>query len=156
MQSSAVDAVAKIVQPIVTNLNLDLEQILVRPAGNRLLVKIIVDKDGGISLDDVAQLTAAISEPLEQIAALADPFTLEVTSPGVDRPLTEVKHWQRNVSRLVKVSLTSGESLEGRILEVNEQEISLQIKQRTRSIDIKDVAKALIQAEFRDPASRSK
>jgi ribosome maturation factor RimP len=81
---------------------------------------------------------------------------LEVTSPGVDRPLTEVKHWQRNVSRLVKVSLTSGESLEGRILEVNEQEISLQIKQRTRSIDIKDVAKALIQVEFRDPASRSK
>ena len=86
----------------------DVEDVYVQQAGRRELVRVIVDRDGGVDLDRVAEVSRKISE-LFDTPPLADEFVgtfvLEVTSPGVDRPLTEQKHWRRAVKRNVEVHL---------------------------------------------------
>ena len=76
------------------------------------------------------------------------PYTLEVTSRGVDRPLTLPRHWRRNASRLVKVTTTQGETVTGRIVESGEDAATLDVDGGTRELAYSDVAKALVQVEF--------
>ena len=69
----------------------------ITPAGKRRILRIAVDKDGGVTLDDVAEATREISRVLDASDAMGEqPYTLEVTSRGVDRPLTLPRHWRRN------------------------------------------------------------
>ncbi|MDA2975505.1 MAG: ribosome maturation factor RimP, partial [Actinomycetota bacterium] len=109
-------AVAAVVAPIATRLKLDVEDIEVRRIGTRQIVRIILDKDGGISMDEIAAATRQISDELDLLEELSAAFTLEVTSPGIDRPLTEERHWRRNIGRLVKVQIPDSGAIEGRIL----------------------------------------
>jgi ribosome maturation factor RimP len=76
------------------------------------------------------------------------PYTLEVTSRGVSRPLTLPRHWRRNQGRLVKVTLTDGEQVTGRIGVSTESVVTLQVDREDRDIAYADVAKALVQIEF--------
>ncbi len=88
---------------------LDVEAIELTQAGNRRLLRVAVDKDGGVTLDDIADATREVSRVLDGSDVMGEqPYTLEVTSPGTDRPLTLPRHWRRNRGRLVKVSLTDG------------------------------------------------
>lgn len=144
-------AVQQIVSPIATEFEVDLEDIEIRKAGNRDLVKIVVDKVSGISLDEIAAITKEISEALDGLDQLNSPFTLEVTSPGVDRPLTLPRHWQRNLNRLVKVWPNEGEIVEGRIIEVGDQHVLLQVKQQQRNYLFSSISKAVVQVEFNKP-----
>lgn len=144
-------AVQQIVSPIATEFEVDLEDIEIRKAGNRDLVKIVVDKASGISLDEIAAITKEISEALDGLDQLNSPFTLEVTSPGVDRPLTLPRHWQRNLNRLVKVWPNEGEIVEGRIIEVGDQHVLLQVKQQQRNYLFSSISKAVVQVEFNKP-----
>ncbi len=130
-------------------LGLDLEAVEYTPAGKRSVLRIAVDKDGGITLDDVADATRAISEVLDASPVLGErPYTLEVTSRGVDRPLTLARHWRRNIGRLVKISLLEGEDLTGRIATVGEAEAAVEADGATVPVVFANVAKALIQIEF--------
>ena len=104
------DAISRAVAPLVTAAGLDLEDVVVRPAGRRSLVRVVVDSDGGVSLDAVASISGAISEALDEAGVMGQtPYTLEVSSPGVDRPLTEPRHWRRARGRLVQVELVEYE-----------------------------------------------
>jgi ribosome maturation factor RimP len=140
-------------RPIVEQFGCDLEAADIAPAGRRRLLRVLVDRDGGISLDDVAEVTRAISKALDQEGA-ADSFigdgayTLEVSSPGVDRPLTLPRHWRRNVNRLVAVTLTAGPKVIGRIKSASEQAAELDVDGNRQTIAYADVAKAKIQIEF--------
>lgn len=89
----------------------DLEDLTVARAGRRDVVRVVVDRDGGVDLDDIADVSRAVSQALDETddGFGVEPYMLEVTSPGVDRPLTENRHWRRNIGRLVKVAV-SGES----------------------------------------------
>lgn len=97
------------VEPVVLAAGYDLEDVAVSRAGHRSLVKVTVDADGGVTLDAVAALSREISSALDDsertggAAFGGRPYTLEVSSPGVDRPLTAPRHWRRNVGRLVRV-----------------------------------------------------
>ena len=77
------------------------------PAGRRSVVRVVVDRDEGVTLDDIAEVSRAVSEVLDRNddGMGRTPYVLEVTSPGVDRPLTEARHWRRNVGRLVTVAV---------------------------------------------------
>ena len=82
--------------PAVESSGHDLEDVTVSPAGRRKVVRVVVDKDGGVTLDDIAEVSRAVSDVLdtpEAEALLTGAYTLEVTSPGVDRPLTQPRHW---------------------------------------------------------------
>jgi ribosome maturation factor RimP len=136
-------------RPIVEQFGCDLEAADIAPAGRRRLLRVLVDRDGGISLDDVAEVTRAISKALDADDIMGDgAYTLEVSSPGVDRPLTLPRHWRRNVSRLVAVTLTAGGKVTGRIKSASEEAAELDVDGTRQTVAYADVAKAKVQIEF--------
>ncbi|ADB32002.1 protein of unknown function DUF150 [Kribbella flavida DSM 17836] len=140
-------------RPLVEQFGCDLEAAEVTPAGRRRLLRVLVDRDGGISLDDVADVTRAISKALDADDVMGDgAYTLEVSSPGVDRPLTLPRHWRRNISRLVAVTLHSGDKLTGRIKTVSDETADLDVDGTLRTVAYADVDKAKVQIEFNRPA----
>ena len=130
-------------------LGLDVEAVELTPAGKRRILRVALDSDGGVTLDDVADATRAISQVLDASDVMGEqPYTLEVTSRGVDRPLTLPRHWRRNVDRLVKVTTTDGETVTGRITGSDEEAATLDVDGAQREVAYADVAKALVQVEF--------
>jgi ribosome maturation factor RimP len=130
-------------------LGLDVEAVEITPAGKRRILRVAVDQDGGVTLDDVADATRAVSQVLDESDVMGEqPYTLEVTSRGVDRPLTQPRHWRRNADRLVKVTTTGGEVVTGRILENDDESAELDVSGTRRRVAFADVAKALVQIEF--------
>src|SRR3712207_6586716 len=95
-----------VVAAAVASAGFELEQVNIQQAGRTQLVKVVVDGDNGIGLDEVADVSRAVSEALDnQDDVLAGAYTLEVTSPGLDRPLTKPRHWRRARLRKVAVRL---------------------------------------------------
>ncbi|MDQ1682331.1 MAG: ribosome maturation factor RimP, partial [Frankiaceae bacterium] len=107
MVSAAVRSrLVQLLEPVVAATGADLEDVQVRAAGRRSVVEVVVDRDGGVTLDDVAEIARVVSEALDADDPLGEtPYTLEVGSRGVDRPLTLPRHWRRAIGRLVKVSI---------------------------------------------------
>jgi ribosome maturation factor RimP len=127
-----------------------LEDVTVTPAGKRRVLRVIVDRDGGVSLDDVADVSQAISAALDGDDPMgATPYMLEVTSPGVDRPLTEPRHWRRAAGRLVKAELRDGTEAEGRVLTADDSGVELEISGAPRRFDFQDLTRGRVQVEFR-------
>jgi ribosome maturation factor RimP len=130
-------------------LGLDLEAVELTPAGKRRVLRVAVDQDGGVSLDDIADATRAVSGVLDDADLMGETaYTLEVTSRGVDRPLTEPRHWRRNRDRLVKVSLLDGTQLTGRVTDSDDAGVTLDVAGSPRRLGYDDVGKALVQIEF--------
>jgi ribosome maturation factor RimP len=146
---ATVTAVSAAVTGRLEELGLDLEAVELTPAGKRRVLRIAVDSDGGVTLDDVAAATRAINDVLDGSDAMGEqPYTLEVTSRGVDRPLTGPRHWRRNRSRLVKVTLADGTVVTGRIGESDDDQVTLDVDGSSRAVPYADVTKALVQIEF--------
>ncbi|MCA0146591.1 ribosome maturation factor RimP [Blastococcus sp. LR1] len=121
------------IQPVVTGAGYDLEELVVTPAGRRSVVRVVVDRDTGVTLDDIAEVSRAVSEVLDSNddGMGRTPYVLEVTSPGVDRPLTEPRHWRRNNGRMVQVAAGpagSTEQLTGRITAVDDAGVTLAVE----------------------------
>jgi ribosome maturation factor RimP len=130
-------------------LGLDLEAVELTPAGKRRVLRVAVDKDGGVTLDDIADATRAVSGVLDDTDLMGEtPYTLEVTSRGVDRPLTEPRHWRRNRDRLVKIALLDGTQLTGRVTESDDTGVTLDVSGASRHLGYDEVGKALVQVEF--------
>ena len=130
-------------------LGLDLEAVELTPAGKRRVLRVAVDKDGGVTLDDIADATRAVSGVLDDSDLMGETaYTLEVTSRGVDRPLTEPRHWRRNRDRLVKVSLDDGTQLTGRVTDSDDTGATLDVDGTPRHVSYDAVGKALVQIEF--------
>ncbi len=139
---------AELVDPLGV-LGLDVEAVEVTPAGKRRVLRVAVDKDGGVTLDDVAEATREVNRVLDESDVMGEqPYTLEVTSRGVDRPLTLPRHWRRNQDRLVKVTTADGETVTGRITASSESGVSVDVSGEPREIRYDDVRKALVQIEF--------
>jgi ribosome maturation factor RimP len=135
--------------PPLLEMGLDLEALDVTPAGRRRLLRVAVDKDGGVTMDDVAEATKEVSRLLDVSEAMGEqPYTLEVTSPGIDRPLTHPRHWRRNAGRLVKVRTQTGETVRGRISQSDEDTVRLDVDGSPRELALADVDKAHIEVEF--------
>jgi ribosome maturation factor RimP len=135
---------------------LDVEAVEVTPAGKRRVLRVAVDKDGGVTLDDVADATRAVSDILDASDVMGEmPYTLEVTSRGVDRPLTLPRHWRRNADRLVKVTLVEGGTVTGRITASDDHGVTLDVDGTRRELPYADVAKALVQIEFNRKSDKS-
>jgi ribosome maturation factor RimP len=137
----------------LSDLGLDLEAVELTPAGKKRLLRVAVDKDGGVTLDDIAEAARAVSDELDSDDLMGEQaFTLEVTSRGVDRPLTEPRHWRRNHDRLVRVSLQDGDQVTGRVGESDDAGVTLDVAGAERRVTYDDVAKALVQIEFNRPS----
>src|SRR5580658_3674748 len=129
------DRIVGVIQPVIAAAGMDLESVRVTAAGRRRLLRVVVDSDRGVSLDDAAAISRQLSAALDSVAVMGDfPYTLEVSSPGVDRPLTEPRHWRRAVGRLVQVTVTdtgdggdSG-SVVGRVVAADADGITLEVE----------------------------
>lgn len=139
---------AELAEPLAS-LGLDLEAVEITPAGKRRILRVAVDKDGGVTLDDVADATRLVNTVLDDSEVMGEqPYTLEVTSRGVDRPLTLPRHWRRNETRLVKVVTTAGETVTGRIMASDDDGATLDAAGSPRRIGYAEMKKALVQIEF--------
>jgi ribosome maturation factor RimP len=139
---------AELVDPL-GSLGLDVEAVEITPAGKRRILRVAVDRDGGVTLDDVADATREVSRVLDESDVMGEqPYTLEVTSRGVDRPLTLPRHWRRNTGRLVRVTLSGGEALTGRVVETGDESVTLEVSGVRRDVALAEVASALVQVEF--------
>ena len=150
------EQVAALLEPVVSALGMDLEGIRVTSAGRRRVLRIVLDADGGVSLDDIALVSRDLSTALDDSAVMGDqPYTLEVSSPGVDRPLTERRHWRRAIGRLVVAPLiarraTAGgrATVEGRITGASADGITLDVDGESRMFGYSDLGPGKIKIEF--------
>jgi ribosome maturation factor RimP len=143
---SLVFDLTELLSPVVEKSGFILEEVKVTPLGRRRQISIIVDgEDRNPNLDEVAGLSRAISTQLDEFSALGDsPFTLEVTSPGVDRPLTELRHWRKNIGRLVKIITKEDKEISGRIQSVGSNGVTID----EIEYELTAIKRAQIQIEF--------
>lgn len=131
-------------------LGLDLEAVDLSSAGKRRILRVAIDKDGGVTMDDIADATHEVSRVLDETDLMGKQhYTLEVSSPGVERPLTLPRHWRRNVGRLVKVTFGEGDPMIGRITESDDGGAVLDVEGTERRLEYAEVKKAKIQIEFK-------
>jgi ribosome maturation factor RimP len=149
VSSAAAAQVRSAIEPVLAAAGFHLEDVEVRQAGSRRLVQVLVDRDSGVSLDDVADASRAISAVLDEVDVLPGAYVLEVSSPGVDRPLTELRHWRRNVGRKVAVTPLEGKAFTGRVRSVADDGAVLEVNGVERLVDLDSVRKAVVEVEFK-------
>jgi ribosome maturation factor RimP len=135
-------AVRRLLEPVVETAGYDLEDVTVTPAGRRSLLRVVVDSDHGVGLDDVATLSRTVSAALDDSDVMGSgPYVLEVTSPGVDRPLTEPRHWRRATGRLVRAPLIAGGHIEGRVVSADDEAVVIDTADGTANDTVDDTAR---------------
>jgi ribosome maturation factor RimP len=148
-----------VIEPVVTGLGYDLEELSVSRAGRRHLVRVIVDGDGGVSLDAVAEVSRAVSAALDGAEEaggelIAGEYQLEVSSPGVDRPLTLPRHWRRNVGRLVKVTVRApagDRQVTSRVFAADDERVTLEVAGERTELTYPQLGPGRVQVEFNRP-----
>ena len=142
--------IADVIEPVVTAAGMDLETVRVTAAGRRRLLRVVVDSDHGVSLDDAAAISRQLSAALDTVAVMGDfPYTLEVSSPGVDRPLTDPRHWRRAVGR--RVTVTDSGIVTGRIVSADPDGVTLEVDGARRRFGYAVLGAGAIQVEFGHP-----
>jgi len=143
----------EVVEPVVVAAGYDLEDFDVSRVGRRHLLRVAVDSDKGVDLDAVAEVSRAISAALDETEAageqlIAGEYELEVGSRGVDRPLTEPRHWRRNRTRLVLVDV-AGAPVTGRVTAVSETGVTLDVEGTARTVAFADLGPGRVQVEMK-------
>ncbi|QSB13487.1 ribosome maturation factor RimP [Natronosporangium hydrolyticum] len=146
--------VTALIAPVVEAAGFDLERVGVSRIGRRHSVQVVVDRDGGVGLDAIAEVSRSVSSALDAAeeageSVIPGEYVLEVTSPGVDRPLTEPRHWRRNVGRLVSVPGPGGARLTGRVLETNPETVVLELATGPRELRYDELGPGRVQVELR-------
>ena len=143
------DRLAEMLTAPLSAVGLDVEAVEIAQAGRRRLLRVAVDRDGGVTMDDIADATREVSRVLDESDVMGrQPYTLEVTSPGTDRPLVLPRHWRRNRGRLVKATLTDGTTLTGRVTASDDATATLDVDGTERDVPLDTVTRATVQIEF--------
>ena len=147
------DQISELVTPAVSDQGFYLEDVHVATPGSHRIVTCIVDGDASLNLDQVTTVSRVISEILDEAAFMGEtPFTLEVTSPGVDRPLTQPRHFAKNVDRLLKIIKLDGSEVTGRILSNTDLDVTLAVTVKKETIEqtvsLSDIKRAVVEIEF--------
>lgn len=147
------DQIFELVEPLISKAGLVLEEVQVQTPGKHRFVTVIVDSETGLNLDQVTDASRLVGEAMDGASFMGDaPYTLEVTSPGVDRPLTSPRHWRKNVDRLVKIIKLDGEICKGRISSSTEEEVTLDCC----TVAFADIKRATIEVEFNRPEKKER
>jgi len=140
------EEISAAIRPIIEATGNYLEELTITTAGKVKILTVIVDSDVHLNLDQVTAVTKEISLVIEELPVLGDTaFTLEVTSPGLDRPLTKPRHWRKNLDRLVKITMTSGQVIEGRIGAATETSVLVD----ENTVSFEDIKRAVLEIEFK-------
>lgn len=145
-------AVTDLIDRCVSELGLDLDAVELRGSGPKRLLRVVVDRDGGVPLDVITETSRELSRELDHSEVMGVVgYTLEVTSRGVGRPLTLTRHWSRNVGRLVVVTTMEDERLKGRIAGATAAAVTLE---DGRQFALSDIKTAFIEPELNRPKAK--
>ena len=141
-----------VIEPQALESGYDLEDLTVRRMGRRHVVQVTVDRDGGVALDDVADLARDLSAAIDAAEAaggevIAGEYQLEVSSPGTDRPLRLPRHWRRNAGRLVRVK-ADGHTVLGRVVDADDAGVRLNVDGTVHHYDYADLGPGHVEIEF--------
>ena len=147
------DQISDFISPALHQAGFFLEDVNLVSPGQHRIVTVIVDGQSALNLDQVTVASKLVSELLDQAPFMGEtPFTLEVTSPGIDRPLTLPRHFAKNVDRLLKVTKLDGNVITGRILSNTETEVTLTVTEKKEVkevvITLPEIKRALVEIEF--------
>jgi ribosome maturation factor RimP len=147
------DQIAELITPALQQAGYFLEDVNLVTPGNHRIVTVIVDGESALNLDQVTVASKLVSELMDEAPFMGEtPFTLEVTSPGIDRPLTLPRHFAKNVTRLLKVTKTDGEVVTGRIASNTDADVTLTvaIKKEAKEVVVAlaDIKRAVVEIEF--------
>lgn len=166
------ERVSQLVAGLVERRGFDLEGVEISTAGKHVdaqaRVKVIVDSDAASDLDAIAGLSTELSEALDSAGDFGEtPYLLEVTSPGIDRPLTVDRHWRRAQGRKVRIKLRTGapspdpkssDKFEARVGVLTDDTVALVLGGKNKphrvTIPLADIAEAVVQVEFNPPGAR--
>ena len=147
------DQVSEFITPALAQAGYFLEDVNIVSPGQHRIVTVIVDGVSALNLDQVTVASKLVSELLDEASFMGEtPFTLEVTSPGIDRPLTLPRHFAKNVDRLLKVTKTDGTVVSGRILSNTDSDVTLTVTEKKEvketTISLADIKRAQVEIEF--------
>ena len=149
---SLVQSITDAITPVVEAAGYFLEDVHVVSPGNRRVVTVVVDGLGALNLDEVTNISKEISAILDAAEFLGDTaFTLEVSSPGVDRPLTLPRHWQKNATRLVRSVMVNGEVVTGRVDAVHDESVCVIVEGKVpKKVELPfvEIKRAQVEIEF--------
>ncbi|MFF8596838.1 ribosome maturation factor RimP [Streptomyces sp. NPDC015220] len=155
MSTTQSERLRELLEPLVASQGLDLEEIAVDSVGRKRVLRVVVDSDTGADLDQIADVSRALSARLDESDAMGEgEYTLEVGTPGAERLLTEHRHYVRATGRLARFQLAEGGELVARILGVDDEGLDLEVpgvkgrKATTRRVAFPDVVRARVQVEF--------
>ncbi|MGV9803051.1 ribosome maturation factor RimP [Mycobacterium sp. NPDC003449] len=136
----------------------EIDDVVIDAAARPPRITVVADGDAGLDLDSIARLSRTASELLDQQSG-DTPYVLEVTSPGVDRPLTTEKHFRRARGRKAELTLTDGTALTARLGATDGQGVQVVVPDgprdfAVRRIDLAEISKAVVQVEFSPPNRR--
>ena len=150
MQESTLDVVRDLVERLLEREGVDLVDLELKGAPGRQVLRVFVDVEGGITIDQCVALSRKISDLLDRKDPIPGRYRLEVSSPGVDRPLKQPRDFQRNVGREVKVDVRRGEETEqvtGKILSAGE-DLVLEVEGEEVALEWGAIVKGKIQVRF--------
>ncbi|GAB5900356.1 ribosome maturation factor RimP [Mycolicibacterium mageritense] len=141
-----------------TRAGYEIDDVVIDAAARPPRITVVADGDQGLDLDSLAELSRTASELLDQLDRGDTPYVLEVTSRGVDRPLTEAKHFRRNRARKAALTLADGSTLTGRLGETDSESVQVVVRSardfEVRRVALADIVKAVVQVEFSPPNRR--
>ena len=139
------DQIFELVAPLVEKAGLVLEDVQIQTPGKNRFVTVMVDNESGLNLDQITDISRLVGEAMDSAPFMGEtPYTLEVTTPGVDRPLTAPRHFRKNVDRLVKITKHDGTQVKGRIASADDASVSLD----SGNVNYSDIKRAIIEIEF--------
>ncbi|OBH03461.1 MULTISPECIES: ribosome maturation factor RimP [unclassified Mycobacterium] len=134
----------------------EIEDVVIDARARPPRITVIADGDEPLDLDTVAGLSRSASALLDGLDGAPDGYVLEVSSPGVERPLTSAKHFRRARGRKVEIALSDGSQLTGRLGETRDDTVALVLRAgrdwSIRHIPLHEIVKAIVQVEFSPPA----
>ena len=151
-----------LLDPMLDEGNIFLVDIIIKPSKVSQKITILIDSDEGITIQECTSISRRLAKQLEELEVFTEPYTLEVSSPGLDQPLILTRQYLKNIGRNLKVTLRTGEAVSGTLIEANEEAIKLQLpmpKKKSKvpvdeasllkDISLTDISKAMIEISFK-------
>jgi ribosome maturation factor RimP len=143
------------IEESLAELGLELDALDLTQAGTRKIVKVVVDAERDVALDEVAGASRALSRALDDAdVEISGSYTLEVTSPGLERPLRLPRHWRRAYGRLVRLTTADGSTHSARVGRAGEHGVDLLSGGSLRGTPYAEIQRAVVEVEFKPPSER--
>lgn len=146
------DSVFELVKPIAESFGLEVVEVLYEKKYDGMNLTIVIDKDGGVTIDDCEKLHRAIDAPLDELDPIDVSYTLNVSSPGIDRPLKLPRDYKRNLGKKISVKLykplDGKKQYQGVLASYTDDAFTLATDKGEITFEIKDTAKVEPVIEF--------